>query len=712
MGDTKVGRLIFYSAIINIAVKRGKCVVLATHQHQYIRDSRCILMSKGKIVHIGSFTDCVKVGKGKLHFVVNNTEFIEETGDNKYLEKVEDSKNKFSHVMSKNEKQSKSSKVTKTIRENDQEEVKMIGIVNKTTFFNYAKLMGSVWIAVVLLCLFAISQATVLVCIAAIGRWSETEDQESNPIQYFVFGLGSFAIFFAFLKSLLSFKVALRASKRLHDLMTKAVLRAKIEFFDTNPIGRILNRFSADVGSNDDRLPETLFDALECSFLVLGGILSAMVALPYILLILPPLIWYFVQVRGIFVKTSRELKRIEGLARSPIYAMVSESLSGVATIRANSLIEYFQKKFETCHDAHSRSVWAFLASSRWLGFRMDFMMFVYIFVGCFLSVTLSDQVDPVIFGLALSMLIQLGSFFQWSVRQSAEVVNLFVSVERLLEYSKLSSEAPLETEIDKKLMDWPKTGSVDVRNVQVRYRSTLPLSLKGVSFCIKGGQHVGIVGRTGSGKSTLVQALFRVLESENGSIIIDGVDISTMGLHKLRKQMSVINQTPVLFSGNTIRENLDPFKFFSDDDISEALCDVQMLEAVNELPQGLNFLVAESGSNFSVGERQLLCLARAILQKSKILVLDEPTANVDSRTEKLLQKAISKSFNGATIISVAHRLDTIIESDLILVLAEGKVIECGCPSDLIANDGSFASLVNDTGEEMSKELIRRSKSNK
>jgi len=308
-------------------------------------------------------------------------------------------------------------------------------------------------------------------------------------------------------------------------------------------------------------------------------------------------------------------------------------------------------------------------------------------------------------------LVQLGSIFQWTIRQSAEVVNQMVCVERVSEYSQIEPERPLITASDKDLINWPQSGDVRINNLCIRYRSTLPLSLQGVSFDVKSGQRIGVVGRTGSGKSTLVQSLFRLLEAESGSITIDGVDISTLGLHILRRGMSVINQYPVLFSGCTVRENLDPFEHYNDEAIVEALRDVQMIDAINSLPQGLHSRVAENGSNFSVGERQLLCLARATLQKSRILVLDEPTANVDSRTDQLLQQAVNKSFPGATIISVAHRLDTIIENDIIVVLGDGKLLEYGSPGELIKQNGHFASMVNDTGTEMSKELRRRAFSN-
>lgn len=338
-------------------------------------------------------------------------------------------------------------------------------------------------------------------------------------------------------------------------------------------------------------------------------------------------------------------------------------------------------------------------------------MFINCSSACFLAVLFSErdwfEVDPVIFGLALSMLIQLGSIFQWTVRQSAEVVNQMVCVERVTEYCNVESEAALEKDGDSKGDNWPEEGCIQVKDISIRYRNSLPLSLKRVTFNVPKGKRLGIVGRTGSGKSTLVQALFRLLEAENGSILIDGIDIKTLGLHKLRTGMSVISQYPVLFSGCTVRENLDPFNSYRHEEIIDALTDVQMVNTINALPDGIDSHVAESGSNFSVGERQLLCLARAMLEKSRILVLDEPTANVDGRTDKLLQEALNKSFQGATIISVAHRLDTIIDNDLILVLGGGEVLEYGSPAELIALQGHFTSMVNDTGVEMSQELKRR-----
>jgi len=327
-----------------------------------------------------------------------------------------------------------------------------------------------------------------------------------------------------------------------------------------------------------------------------------------------------------------------------------------------------------------------------------------------LAVLFQDQgwfdVDPAVLGLALTLLIQIStSNFPWVVRQSAEVANQMISVERIIEFGSLPPEAALETDLDKQFKDWPSDTSITIKNLTTRYRSKLPTCLEGVSFQIEAGQRVGVVGRTGSGKSSLVQALFRILELESGSIEVGGVDISLLGLNKLRTSMAIIPQLPVLFGGCTVKENLDPFDKYDESNIREALGAVQMMNDIDGLPCGLNSLVAEGGSNFSVGQRQLLCLARAILLNNRILVLDEPTANVDANTDQLLHKTLKEKFSGATIISVAHRLDTIINYDRILMLGNGKVLEFGTPKDLLSREhGHFTSMVKHTGKSMAESL--------
>lgn len=753
--DSKVGRHLFYEAIVELGVKRNKCVVLVTHQHRFLeRETRCIWMHGGRIECDGSYWECVEASGGRIVMVssasmvsLQNAEEDEEkkSDDTGVALQVPTRNDRNENGASpkgvavkdeENEKLDSTTKVCNISKDDDDsdsqvdedscKEMNQVGNVQWATFFNYMRAMpGGLCSCTIIMILFAITQGSVLASVAATGKWSElpADEQTSNTtILWAVGGLVGCVIVLAVVRAFASFVLTVEASRQLHDDMTMSVLRARIEFFDTNPLGRILNRFSADVGSNDDLLPVTLFDFLVISFMVVGALISAVTVLPVTLIFVPPLVWYFLRVRRIFVTTSRELKRIEGLARSPIFAMLSESLSGIATIRSNDAVGYFQDKFRGVHDAHGRAFFAFIACSRWLGFRMDSLMFIFLAVASFASVLVHDRawfaIDPGILGLALSMVLMLGGLFQWCIRQSAEVVNQMVAVERVIGFRDLPSEAPLENSFDEQItthdgnaVDWPSEGTIYFENLSVRYRPGLPLSLRGISFRIEGGFRVGVVGRTGGGKSTLVQSLLRLLEAESGQILIDGVNIARLGLHKLRKSISVIPQSPVLYGGCSLRENLDPFGHFDDDGMREALSDVHMLDTVEALPHGLDSTVAEGGLNFSVGQRQLLCLARAILRKNKILVLDEPTANVDSRTDQFLQEAVAKSFANATIISVAHRLDTVIDYDRILVLGSGTVLEYGSPHDLIQKDGTFAGLVKDTGREMAFALRSRAEKN-
>jgi ATP-binding cassette, subfamily C (CFTR/MRP), member 4 len=523
--------------------------------------------------------------------------------------------------------------------------------------------------------------------------------------------LGVLVICLSFARSMASFYLCIKASRHLHDKMTLAVLRSKVQFFDTNPVGRILNRFSADIGTSDDQIPSSVNDTLSMGFIVLGGVATAATVMPFLLIALPPIVWYFLHIRSNFVKSSRELKRIEGMARSPIFAMMSESVAGIATIRSNGLVDYCTTKFETIQDAHSRAFFAFMSTTRWLNFRLESITVALLALACFLAVLFNEQgwfnVDPSILGLALTLLLQLSGLLQWFTRQSSELINQMVAIERMSMYADLPSEAPLDLPEDKVLIKWPGQGRLDVSDLSVRYRTNLPPALSGLTFHVESGQRLGIVGRTGSGKSTFIQALFRLLEAETGGMELDGVRIDKVGLHKLRTSMSVIPQTPVLFSGCSIRENLDPFSQYDDDVISASLSEVQLTDVVTRLPNGLDTIVAEGGSNFSVGQRQLLCVARAILQKTKMIILDEPTANVDTTTDVLLQRAIATSFPGATVIAVAHRLDTIIDYDKILVFGNGELLEFGSPHELLENGEHFRSMVDETGDATANELRTR-----
>jgi ATP-binding cassette, subfamily C (CFTR/MRP), member 4 len=397
--DSKVGRQIFQEAILGLAVKRGKCVVLATHQHGYVHDHRCVLLIDGHIESIGSYGACVDAARGKLtaHAADDVSELLNQDEeapprmdrmDEIDKELVIDEDNDVVRDGNMDMPREKVDDDHAGQATDDSEEDKVSGVVQWSTYLDYIQAMGGVWVAVGILFVFCVTQGTVLWTVGTMGRWAERppSEQDSWDILGLVIGQGALVLFLAVFRAIICFATTIKASKQLHDQMSAAVLRAKIAFFATNPMGRILNRFSADVGSNDDHLPDTLFDFSVILFIVIGAICTTIVSLPYALLVVPPLVYYFVMVRRIFVTSTRELKRLEGMARSPIYAMMSESLCGVATIRANDASAFFTRKFEQTHDSHTRAFFSFIASSRWVGFRMDSLMFLLMSLVSFLAV--------------------------------------------------------------------------------------------------------------------------------------------------------------------------------------------------------------------------------------------------------------------------------------------------------------------------------------
>ncbi|CAB9519042.1 Multiple drug resistance-associated protein-like transporter 1 [Seminavis robusta] len=704
--DTKVGRWIYQNAIQRLGLDMGKCVILATHQLHFLESAtECFLMERGKITCRGNYASCIEAAHGAPLSVTavvpdEDAHSREEESNNSSteVEFAEDAAKPLEGDKSMATTNTKS-KLGETKASNKEE--RNTGIVKLSTWIDYFNAMGGLWVAGILVILFAGAQTLSLVSLVAIGKWSEQpiEQQDSVNSISIVVGLTALTVFVALDRALLTLYFFNKAAQRLHDRMTRSVLFSQIQFFDTNPSGRILNRFSSDTGICDEQLPLSFYDCLVGLTMAFGSVCTAIAVLPVILVTLPPLVWYFVKMRNVFVSTTRELKRLEGLARSPIFEMIGEGLNGIQTIRSNGASDYFLTSFALVHDAHTRAFFAFVAASRWFATRLEFVTFFLMAISSFAAALLYDQgwfkIDPAVLGLALTLLLQLaGTNFPWMVRQSAEVVNHMVSVERVTAFGDLPSEAPTKTDFDLEHPDWPSKPSIMLDKLTVRYQKSLPPALQGVTLKIDGGQKVGVVGRTGSGKSTLVQALFRLLEAEDGDIYVDGLNVSRLGLHKLRLAMSVIPQVPILFRGCSVRENLDPFDSYSDREVWEVLEDVQMGKEVRELSGGLHAMVSEGGSNFSVGQRQLLCLARAILRKTSILVLDEATANIDKATEDSLKASLAKNFSEATIIAVAHRLDTVMDYDRILVLGDGEVLEYGSPSELKTKEnGHFASLV-------------------
>uniref|UniRef100_A0A8D2Q7R3 ATP binding cassette subfamily C member 4 n=1 Tax=Varanus komodoensis TaxID=61221 RepID=A0A8D2Q7R3_VARKO len=520
-------------------------------------------------------------------------------------------------------------------------------------------------------------------------------------------GLTVAAILFSLLRSLLIFHVLVNASQNLHNNMFQSILKAPVVFFDTNPIGRILNRFTKDIGHLDDLLPLTFLDLMQTLLQICSVVTVAISVIPWILIPLVPLLILFIFLRRYFLATSRDIKRLESTTRSPVFSHLSSSLQGLWTIRAFKAEQRFQELFDAHQDLHTEAWFLFLTTSRWFAVRLDAICAIFVVAVAFGTLLLARTLVSGQVGLALSYAINIMGMFQWGVRQSAEVENLMISVERVLEYTNLEKEAPWESN-KRPPLDWPSEGVIGFENVNFAYSKDGPLVLRHLTALIKSKEKVGIVGRTGAGKSSLIAALFRLAEPQ-GRIWIDKYLTSELGLHDLRKKISIIPQEPVLFTG-TMRKNLDPFNEYNDEELWNSLEEVQLKEAIEELPDKLETQLAESGSNFSVGQRQLVCLARAILKKNRILIIDEATANVDPRTDELIQKTIREKFLQCTVLTIAHRLNTIIDSDRIMVLDSGRLKEYAEPYILLQEKESlFYKMVQQLGKAEAASIMETAK---
>uniref|UniRef100_A0A8C7K4F2 ATP binding cassette subfamily C member 12 n=1 Tax=Oncorhynchus kisutch TaxID=8019 RepID=A0A8C7K4F2_ONCKI len=468
-----------------------------------------------------------------------------------------------------------------------------------------------------------------------------------------------------------------------------------MSFFDTTPTGRMVNRFSKDQDEVDTMLPFNMENFLQFCLMVTYTIVTISAVFPPLLIAITLLGAIFTLILYIFQRSIREMKRMENVSRSPWISLTTSTIQGLTTIHAYNKREQYIQQFKEMSDNNSNHFLLFNCGTRWLSFWLDFLSAsVTLLVSLFVVLSSPDTISPTMKGLALSYTIQLTGMLQYVVRLSTELEAKFLSVERLQEYIEgCVSEAPRRVKDALIPEGWPHKGAISFKDYTMRYRANTPIVLDGLQLNIQPREKLGIVGRTGSGKSSLGVALFRLVEPAAGTIFIDGVDTSAIGLEDLRSKLSVIPQDPVLFIG-TVRYNLDPFNNYSDEDIWSALDKTFMKHTISSLPEKLQSEVVENGENFSVGERQLMCMARALLRNSKIILLDEATASIDSETDSLIQHTIRDAFQDCTMLTIAHRINTVLESDRILVMDAGRVVECDSPEVLMQRpDSQFAALL-------------------
>uniref|UniRef100_A0A5F8GC72 Multidrug resistance-associated protein 1 n=1 Tax=Monodelphis domestica TaxID=13616 RepID=A0A5F8GC72_MONDO len=713
--DAHVGKHIFEKVIGPQGILKNKTRILVTHSISYLSQVDVIIvMSDGKISEMGShqelldrdgaFAEFLRTyanaeqnmedeGKGTNGPVVKevkqmeNGVLISETAGKQLKRQLSNSSSYSTepgkHNSTADMQKSEAQKDAWKLMEADKAKT---GQVKLSVYWDYMKAIG-LFISFLSIFLFICNHVASLASNYWLSLWTDDPvvngTQQHTNVRLSVYGA-------------LGISQGHLCFPRLHLDLLHNVLRSPMSFFERTPSGNLVNRFSKEMDTVDSMIPQIIKMFMGSLFNVIGACIIILLATPIAAIIIPPLglIYFFVQ--RFYVASSRQLKRLESVSRSPVYSHFNETLLGVSVIRAFEEQQRFIRQSDLKVDENQKAYYPSIVANRWLAVRLECVGNCIVLFAALFSVISRHSLSPGLVGLSVSYSLQVTTYLNWLVRMSSEMETNIVAVERLKEYSETEKEAPWCIEEAAPPTNWPQQGRVEFRDFSLRYREDLDLVLKHVNVTIEGGEKVGIVGRTGAGKSSLTLGLFRINESAGGEIIIDGINIAKIGLHHLRFKITIIPQDPVLFSGS-LRMNLDPFDQYSDEDIWTSLELAHLKNFVSSLPDKLNHECTEGGENLSVGQRQLVCLARALLRKTKILVLDEATAAVDLETDNLIQSTIRTQFDDCTVLTIAHRLNTILDYTRVIVLDKGEIVECDSPPVLLQKKGIFYSMAKDAG---------------
>ena len=706
--DAHVGQHIFDKVIGKDGILQDKTRVLLTNSVTFLRVvDHIILMKDGEVCEEGTFEELLDSGGYLSDFLVEkfNQNLDEEELDK--LQDIEDEKkekenfngedgnaqdgvlasddNKLTKQMSLKEKFSKQRQISvaRLIKsmsvEPERKEPKtnlieaeslQAGHVKYEVYKYYLTQLG--WFGVLLFTINLLYKGSAVATDYWLNVWTnntlgDSAIPEKRDLYLGVYG--GFGIVQALLGVAMNLTLAistLRASRIMHRNMLNQIIKSPMSFFDTTPLGRIINRFAKDIDVCDSTLPTNIRVWLSTIVTFVSTIVLIATVIPLFIAIIIPVTAIFFVIQKIYVRSSRQLKRLQSVSQTPIYSHFSETLNGSSTIRAFKKQKEFIQLSEEKVDENQTCYYYTYMATRWSQILLENMGNFLTFSAAMLAMAIRDSIDPSEVGLIILYALNVTLILNWLVLQTSEIETNIVAVERIKEYTAVTQEASWESEDNPNTsdQDWtPKDGRIRFENFSMRYRAGLDLVLNSLSFEVNGGERIGIVGRTGAGKSSLAMALFRLIEPASGKIMIDGIDISSLGLHDLRSKITIIPQDPVLFSGS-LRMNLDPFNDCTDGQIWSALKLSHLYDFIFDLKEGINFLISEGGENLSVGQRQLVCLARALLKKSKILVLDEATAAVDPETDELIQNTIRSEFVDCTI----HYADSKVNLRYIKVL--------------------------------------------
>uniref|UniRef100_A0AAQ5Y2C9 Multidrug resistance-associated protein 1 n=1 Tax=Amphiprion ocellaris TaxID=80972 RepID=A0AAQ5Y2C9_AMPOC len=704
--DAHVGKHIFDWVIGPQGLLKDKTRVLVTHGLSYLHQAHLILvMLDGEITEVGSYqqlmaTDGAFAEFQRTYATVDQTE---DDGERQRKVRLRYCCNSVNFIMYDCFCSSPGANSTSKVSLMEKEEKLQPLVcpqVKLSVFWSYLKAIGLALSCLSLL-LFLAHHLVSMFSNYWLSLW--TDDPVVNGTQpdrlmrlgvYGALGLSQGVAVFGY--SLAMSIGGILASRFLHQSMLYDVLRSPMFFFERTPSGNLVNRFAKEMDTIDSVIPSILKMFMGSMFNVLGSCVIILIATPLVAIIIPVLGVLYLLVQRFYVASSRQLKRLESVSRSPIYTHFNETLLGTSVIRAFGEQERFIRESDRRVDHNQKAYYPSIVANRWLAVRLEFVGNCIVSSAALFAVIARESLSPGIMGLSISYALQLTASLTWLVRMSSDVETNIVAVERVKEYCDTEKEAQWTHQASSLPPGWPTTGCIDIRGFGLRYREDLDLAIRNISISISGGEKVGIVGRTGAGKSSLTLGLFRIIEAAEGKIFIDGVDISQLGLHELRSRITIIPQDPVLFSGS-LRMNLDPFDSYSDEEVWRALEFSHLKSFVSGLPDKLSHECSEGGENLSVGQRQLLCLARALLRKTKILVLDEATAAVDMETDNLIQSTIRSQFEDCTVLTIAHRLNTIMDYTRVLVLDKGEMSEFDSPSSLIRQRGTFYQMARDAG---------------
>uniref|UniRef100_A0A8C7NCB7 Canalicular multispecific organic anion transporter 2-like n=1 Tax=Oncorhynchus kisutch TaxID=8019 RepID=A0A8C7NCB7_ONCKI len=681
--DAHVAKHIFDQVIGPEGALQGKTRILVTHGISFLPQvDNIVVMVEGRVSEMGSYQELLKQNGAFAEFLRNySLEDIIEEDERKHAE---------------SDSEKKLPKVEKLI----QAETAETGRVKSKVFWEYAKAVGPL-LSLFICFLYGCQSAASIGANVWLSQW--TNDAAQNVTQenvsmrvgvYAALGMAQ-----GLLVMVSSFTLAMGnigAARKLHYALLDNKFHTPQSFFDTTPIGRVINRFSKDIYVIDEALPSTVLMFLGTFFSSLSTMIVIVASTPIFAVVIAPLAFIYIFVQRFYVATSRQLKRLESVSRSPIYSHFSETVTGSSVIRAYCRHDAFVLMSDMKVDENQKSYYPGIVSNRWLGVRIEFIGNCIVLFAALFAVIGKDKLNPGLVGLSVSYALLVTMSLNWMVRMTSDLESNIVAVERVKEYSETKTEAPWEVEDKKPSPDWPSEGNVEFSDYSVRYREGLELVLKNLTVSVKGGEKIGIVGRTGAGKSSMTLCLFRLLEAAGGEITIDGVKISEIGLHDLRSKLTIIPQEPVLFSGS-LRMNLDPFERYSDGEVWKALELSHLNKFVSNQPAKLELECSEGGENLSVGQRQLVCLARALLRKTRILILDEATAAIDLETDDLIQSTIRTQFEDCTVFTIAHRLNTIMDYTRVLVLDKGQIAEFDTPTNLLFRRGIFYGMAKDAG---------------